>query len=111
VADDDDGYRAIARRYASMASHLEALRAVLPVKVAASAAGNAAIYTRRVINATPTDVQFDRELRAVFFKSLENESLVKMMVKILAVRRERMRKRYSEDGIDSVSVLTAWRWM
>src|ERR1700726_3871608 len=48
VADDDDGYNAIARTYASMASHLEALRADLPARVAASAAGNGAIFTRRV---------------------------------------------------------------
>ena len=48
VADDDDGYIAIARKYASMASHLEALRANLPARVAASAAGNGAIYTNRV---------------------------------------------------------------
>jgi predicted O-linked N-acetylglucosamine transferase (SPINDLY family) len=48
VADDDDGYNAIARKYASMASHLEALRADLPARVAASAAGNGAIFTRRV---------------------------------------------------------------
>ena len=48
VAEDDDGYHAIARRYASMASHLEALRADLPARVAASAAGNGAIFTRRV---------------------------------------------------------------
>ena len=31
-----------------MASHLEALRAALPARGAASAAGNGAIYTRRV---------------------------------------------------------------
>jgi predicted O-linked N-acetylglucosamine transferase (SPINDLY family) len=48
VAEDDDGYIAIARKYASMASDLEALRASLPARVAASAAGNGAIYTRRV---------------------------------------------------------------
>ena len=48
VADDDDGYNAIARTYALMASHLEALRADLPARVAASAAGNGAIFTRRV---------------------------------------------------------------
>jgi predicted O-linked N-acetylglucosamine transferase (SPINDLY family) len=48
VADDDDGYIAIARTYASRASHLEALRAKLPGRVAASAAGNGEIYTRRV---------------------------------------------------------------
>jgi predicted O-linked N-acetylglucosamine transferase (SPINDLY family) len=48
VADDDDGYIAIARTHASMASHLEALRASLPARVAASEAGNGAIYSRRV---------------------------------------------------------------
>jgi predicted O-linked N-acetylglucosamine transferase (SPINDLY family) len=48
VAEDDDGYLAIARRYASMPSHLEALRAELPARVATSAAGNGAIYARRV---------------------------------------------------------------
>jgi predicted O-linked N-acetylglucosamine transferase (SPINDLY family) len=48
VAEDDDSYIAIARKYASMASDLEALRASLPARVAASAAGNGAIYTRRV---------------------------------------------------------------
>ena len=44
---------------------------------------------RRYLNATPTDVQFDRELREVFFKSLENDSLAPLMVKVLAVTRER----------------------
>jgi hypothetical protein len=48
VADDDDGYIAIARKYACMPSHLETLRADLPVRVATSAAGNGAIYARRV---------------------------------------------------------------
>jgi predicted O-linked N-acetylglucosamine transferase (SPINDLY family) len=48
VADDDDGYIAIARTDASMASRLEALRASLPARVAASEAGNGAIYSRRV---------------------------------------------------------------
>ena len=48
VAEDDDGYIEIARRFASMASHLEALRAELPARVAASEAGNGEIYTRRV---------------------------------------------------------------
>jgi predicted O-linked N-acetylglucosamine transferase (SPINDLY family) len=48
VAEDDDGYNAIARTFASMAPHLEALRAGLPARVAACAAGNGAIYTRRV---------------------------------------------------------------
>ena len=48
LAEDDDGYNAIAGKYASMVSHMAALRAELPAKVAASAAGNGAIYTRRV---------------------------------------------------------------
>jgi predicted O-linked N-acetylglucosamine transferase (SPINDLY family) len=48
VADDDDGYIAIARKYASMPSHLEALRAGLPARIANSAAGNGEIYTRHV---------------------------------------------------------------
>jgi len=48
VAEDDDGYISIARTYASMAPHLEALRAGLPARVAACAAGNGAIFTRHV---------------------------------------------------------------
>jgi predicted O-linked N-acetylglucosamine transferase (SPINDLY family) len=48
VADDDDGYITIARTYASMTSHLEALRAALPARVAASAAGNGAVYAKRI---------------------------------------------------------------
>jgi predicted O-linked N-acetylglucosamine transferase (SPINDLY family) len=48
VADDDEGYIAIARKYASMPSHLEALRAELPARIASSAAGNGEIYTRHV---------------------------------------------------------------
>jgi predicted O-linked N-acetylglucosamine transferase (SPINDLY family) len=48
VADDDDGYIAIARKYASMPSHLQALRAELPARITASAAGNGELYTRRV---------------------------------------------------------------
>jgi predicted O-linked N-acetylglucosamine transferase (SPINDLY family) len=48
VADDNDGYIAIARTHASMVSQLEALRASLPAGVAASEAGNGAIYARRV---------------------------------------------------------------
>lgn len=57
---------------------------------------------RRYMNATPTDVQFDRELRTVFFQSIENEALAPLMVKLLAVTRERLRKRFNPDGIDSV---------
>ncbi|MGA7807803.1 tetratricopeptide repeat protein [Bradyrhizobium sp.] len=48
VADDDDGYLAIAQKYASMPSHLEKLRAELPARIASSPAGNIEIYTRRV---------------------------------------------------------------
>jgi predicted O-linked N-acetylglucosamine transferase (SPINDLY family) len=48
VAEDDEGYIAIARQHISTAADLEALRADLPARVAASAAGNGAIYTRRV---------------------------------------------------------------
>jgi predicted O-linked N-acetylglucosamine transferase (SPINDLY family) len=48
VADDDDGYVAIAQRFASMPSHLEKLRAELPARIANSPAGNVAIYTQRV---------------------------------------------------------------
>jgi predicted O-linked N-acetylglucosamine transferase (SPINDLY family) len=48
VADDEDGYLAIAQKYASMPSHLEKLRADLPAKIANSPAGNAVIYTQKV---------------------------------------------------------------
>jgi predicted O-linked N-acetylglucosamine transferase (SPINDLY family) len=48
VADDDDGYVAIAQKYASMPSHLEKLRADLPAMIANSPAGNVTIYTRQV---------------------------------------------------------------
>jgi predicted O-linked N-acetylglucosamine transferase (SPINDLY family) len=48
VADDDDGYIAIAQKYASMPSHLEMLRAELPAKIANSDTGNFDIYTRKV---------------------------------------------------------------
>jgi predicted O-linked N-acetylglucosamine transferase (SPINDLY family) len=48
VAKDDDGYIAIARRFASMLSDLQTLRASLPERIAKSPAGNAEIYTRRV---------------------------------------------------------------
>jgi hypothetical protein len=30
---------------------------------------------RRYLNATPTDIQFDRELRIVLFENIANESL------------------------------------
>jgi predicted O-linked N-acetylglucosamine transferase (SPINDLY family) len=48
VADDDDGYVAIAQKYAAMPAHLEKLRAELPERIAASPAGNVRIYTQRV---------------------------------------------------------------
>ncbi len=48
VADDDDGYVAIAQKYASMPSHLEKLRADFPAKIANSPAGNVMVYTQKV---------------------------------------------------------------
>ena len=48
VAHDDESYVAIAKKFASMALELKALRAELPVRIANSAAGNVMIYTRRV---------------------------------------------------------------
>jgi predicted O-linked N-acetylglucosamine transferase (SPINDLY family) len=48
VADDDDGYIAIAQKFASMPSHLEKLRAELPARIASSLAGNVAVYTQKV---------------------------------------------------------------
>jgi len=48
VAEDDDGYVAIAKRFAADPAHLEALRADLPGMIARSRAGNVATYTREV---------------------------------------------------------------
>jgi predicted O-linked N-acetylglucosamine transferase (SPINDLY family) len=48
VADDHDGYVAIAQKYASMPSHLEKLRADLPATIANSPAGNVMVYTQKV---------------------------------------------------------------
>jgi predicted O-linked N-acetylglucosamine transferase (SPINDLY family) len=48
VAEDDDGYIAIARKFASLPVELCALRADLPAKVASSNAGNNEFYTRCV---------------------------------------------------------------
>jgi predicted O-linked N-acetylglucosamine transferase (SPINDLY family) len=48
VAEDDDGYIAIARRFAADPSKLQELRAELPQRVANSAAGNVEVYTRKV---------------------------------------------------------------
>ena len=48
VAEDDDGYIAIARKHASQPLSLAKLRAELPARVASSAAGNVETYTRKV---------------------------------------------------------------
>ena len=48
VAEDDDGYVAIARKFSGMPAELSALRAELPARVANSDAGNNEFYTRRV---------------------------------------------------------------
>jgi len=48
VARDDDGYVAIAQKYASMPDHLQTLRVDLPAMVASSPAGNVVVYTREV---------------------------------------------------------------
>jgi len=48
VAGDDDGYIAIAQKFAAMPSHLAILRAELPAKIAASPAGNVKLYTQQV---------------------------------------------------------------
>jgi predicted O-linked N-acetylglucosamine transferase (SPINDLY family) len=48
VADDDDGYLAIARKFASEPDALAALRAALPAMAANSEAGDCERYTRLV---------------------------------------------------------------
>ena len=48
VADDLDAYHAIALKYAGMPEYLRTLRHELPARIAASAAGNSAAYTRAV---------------------------------------------------------------
>ncbi|GMP02208.1 O-linked N-acetylglucosamine transferase, SPINDLY family protein [Bradyrhizobium sp. TM239] len=48
VAEDDDGYVEIARKFASRPEHLAKLRAGLPAQIAASPAGNVEIYTREL---------------------------------------------------------------
>jgi predicted O-linked N-acetylglucosamine transferase (SPINDLY family) len=48
VATDDDGYIAIAQRYAAQPAGLAELRACLPAMVANSEAGNSKRYTRHV---------------------------------------------------------------
>jgi predicted O-linked N-acetylglucosamine transferase (SPINDLY family) len=47
LAEDDDGYLAIAEKYASRPSELAALRAQLPSMMANSEAGNPVLYVRR----------------------------------------------------------------
>jgi predicted O-linked N-acetylglucosamine transferase (SPINDLY family) len=48
VAEDEDGYAAIACKYAAQPAHLATLRADLPARIAASRAGDVALYTREV---------------------------------------------------------------
>ena len=48
VAEDDDGYAAIACKYAAQPAHLAKLRAELPARIASSPAGNVELYTREV---------------------------------------------------------------
>ncbi|MET4277789.1 MULTISPECIES: tetratricopeptide repeat protein [unclassified Bradyrhizobium] len=48
VAADDEGYAAIACKYAAQPAHLTKLRAELPARIAASPAGNVETYTREV---------------------------------------------------------------
>ncbi|CCE05633.1 putative O-linked N-acetylglucosamine transferase, SPINDLY family; TPR domain protein [Bradyrhizobium sp. STM 3843] len=48
VAEDDAGYLAIARRHVADTAGLARLRAELPQRIATSAAGNVALYTRKV---------------------------------------------------------------
>ena len=48
VAEDDEGYAALACKYAAQPTHLAKLRAELSARIAASAAGNVEIYTRKV---------------------------------------------------------------
>ncbi|WP_164935735.1 tetratricopeptide repeat protein [Bradyrhizobium guangzhouense] len=48
VADDDDGYVAIASKFAAQPDYLAKLRAGLPAQIAASPAGNVEIYTREL---------------------------------------------------------------
>ncbi|MBR0835093.1 tetratricopeptide repeat protein [Bradyrhizobium manausense] len=48
VAEDDDGYAAIACKFAAQPNYLAKLRAELPAQIATSPAGNVAIYAGRV---------------------------------------------------------------
>lgn len=51
IAEDDAGYAAIASKYAAQPGELAKLRAELPERIAASAAGDVAVYTRKVESA------------------------------------------------------------
>ncbi len=48
VASDDDGYLAIAERFAAMPAELQKLRTELPARIANSPAGNVSVYTEHV---------------------------------------------------------------
>jgi predicted O-linked N-acetylglucosamine transferase (SPINDLY family) len=48
VAEDDDRYVEIAKKFATMMPQLQLLRAELPARIANSAAGDVEFYTRRV---------------------------------------------------------------
>jgi predicted O-linked N-acetylglucosamine transferase (SPINDLY family) len=48
VAEDDEGYIEIARKFASQPDYLAKLRADLPAQIAASPAGNVETYTREL---------------------------------------------------------------
>jgi hypothetical protein len=48
----------------------------------------------------PTDVQFDRELRIVVITHVADETMT--LAKAVGLTRERLRRRFSGDGIDSV---------
>ncbi|MGY4437123.1 putative O-linked N-acetylglucosamine transferase (SPINDLY family) [Bradyrhizobium sp. F1.13.1] len=48
VAEDDEGYIEIARKFASQPDYLAKLRAELPARIAASPAGNVETYTREL---------------------------------------------------------------
>ena len=60
---------------------------------------------RRFLNATPTDVQFDRELRIVIIENITNESLTPAKAVVLV--RERLAKRFSLDGINGASLMSS----
>jgi hypothetical protein len=55
---------------------------------------------RRSVEAVPTNAQFDRELRLVVIENVANESMTP--AKALVLVRERLARRFSRDGIDSV---------